>query len=770
MIQPKSVGDGPAGTSDMRFRTLFEQAPFSVQLLAADGRTLQVNKAWEALWQITDADGVKEYVLAEYNILSDPQLETKGVTKFLRRAFAGESVTIPPIVYDPAEMGKPGRARWVVAHAHPVKDEAGQVREVLLIHEDVTEHIRSENALRASEMRIKQLANTIPQLAWMAEPDGSIHWYNDRWYEYTGATPAEMGGWGWQSVHDPAWLPRVVELWKRSLASGEPFQMTFPLRGKDGRFRPFFTLVAPLKDAEGKVLQWFGTNTDVSPLREAEEDRHKTEERLRLATDAGSIGIWEWDLVQDKVVWSDRVYQLHGLAPGQFGGRAEDFSALVHPDDLEALWQKIQAAIKESDGFSSEFRAVLPDGSLKWLSTWARVHRNQSGLADRLVGATISIDAYKKAQAALQESDRRKDEFLAMLAHELRNPLAPIITAAHLLNLPGHDEKRIRQASEIIARQAKHMTELVDDLLDVSRVTRGLVQLKKETLDLKSAISSAIEQVRPLMEARRHTLQTWMDDEQVFVRGDRTRLTQVIVNLLNNAGKFTPEGGEIALRVEVRNARVRISVRDNGIGIDASFIPHVFELFTQGARTTDRAQGGLGIGLALVKSIAALHDGQVEVHSDGLGTGSTFTFTLPVAEEGAVEASPQGNDIPLSAIPPVRVMIVDDNLDAALSLAGLLETGGHHVTVKEDASSALSESVRNPPQVFILDIGLPVMDGYELARRLREQSGCARAVLIALTGYGQPHDRALSRAAGFDHHLVKPLDIQELAGILSRVT
>ncbi|MEO7742191.1 MAG: PAS domain S-box protein, partial [Usitatibacter sp.] len=399
---------------DRRFETLFEQAPFSLQLLASDGRTLRVNKAWEALWQVSPGDGVKEYILGEYNVLTDPQLEARGVAPLMRRAFAGESIEVPAVRYDPAELGKPGRARWVRAFAHPIKDDHGAVSEVLLIHEDVTDRLQAEHDLRGSEMRLKQLANTIPQLAWMADPQGAIHWYNDRWYDYTGSTPQEMEGWGWQSVHDPKVLPRVLALWTRSIETGEPFQMTFPLRGKDGRFRPFFTLVAPLKDAAGQVVQWFGTNTDVSPLQEAQDNLRIAEERLRLAAMAGNIGIWEWDVEQDAITWSDQVHALHGAAPGGFQGGAQDFSALVHPGDRQMMWGKIESALADNSGFSAEFRALLPDGESRWLSTWARVHQSADGAGRRIIGATISIDDYKRAEEALRESDRRKDEFLAM--------------------------------------------------------------------------------------------------------------------------------------------------------------------------------------------------------------------------------------------------------------------------------------------------------------------------------------------------------------------
>ena len=536
MSKPAEAATHP----DLRFQTLFEQAPFSVQLLGVDGRTLRVNKAWESLWQATEGNGLKAYVLGEYNILTDPQLAAKGIAEPLRRAFAGESVQLPLVAYDPAELGKPGRVRWVRAHAHPIRGQDGAVREVMLIHEDVTDQMQAEQALRASEERLKQLANSIPQLVWMADTEGSIHWYNDRWYDYTGTTPEDMVGWGWQSVHDPQVLPQVIERWKHSIHSGIPFSMTFPLRGRDGRFRPFFTLVAPLRDADGKVVQWFGTNTDVSALHEAEQGLRQAEERLRLAVDAGGIGIWDWDVVRNVVTWSDQVYRLHEMPPGSFGGRVEDFAARVHPDDRERVSNTIAAAVATQDNFSVEFRALLADGRVKWLSTWARVHRDPAGAAIRMVGATISIDAYKNAEAALRESDRRKDEFLAMLAHELRNPLAPISTAAALLQAAAGDEGRVRRASEIIARQVKHITKLVDDLLDASRVTRGLVDLDRQLLDLKLMIDHAVEQARPAIEARGHVLKTWSDADPAHVLGDGTRLVQAIVNLLNNAARYTP--------------------------------------------------------------------------------------------------------------------------------------------------------------------------------------------------------------------------------------
>ena len=379
-----------------------------------------------------------------------------------------------------------------------------------------------------------------------------------------------------------------------------------------------------------------------------------------------------------------------------------------------------------------------------------------------------------RAQVLQEEAEgrnNRQNEFLAMLAHELRNPLAPISAAAALLKLPGADERRVRHASEVIGRQVKHMTELVDDLLDVSRVTRGLVTLVKKNVDLRVVVASAVEQARPSIEARRHLLRLNMGAENATVSGDQTRLIQVIVNLLTNAAKYTPHGGQIVLDLSVQGCEVCLCVSDNGSGIEPSLLPHIFDLFTQGERTPDRAQGGLGLGLALVKSMVALHGGRVQADSRGPGEGSAFSIFLPLVAGAEIILPSDSMPLPLSPRAPqsrpLELVIVDDNVDAAESLAALLSTAGHSVTVLENGLSTLQYAAEHQPQVFILDIGLPDMDGYQLARRLKAQPATANAVFIALTGYGQAHDKVLAKAAGFDHHFVKPVEWQELLQALT---
>jgi PAS domain S-box-containing protein len=383
--------------------------------------------------------------------------------------------------------------------------------------------------------------------------------------------------------------------------------------------------------------------------------------------------------------------------------------------------------------------------------------------------AARTWDAVSRARAALAlcEADRRKDEFLAMLAHELRNPLAPISSAAELLRLAQLDEARVRQTSSIISRQVKHMTGLIDDLLDVSRVTRGLVSLDPRELDVRTVVAEAVEQVRPLIELRRHRLAVHVTPEPAPVWGDLKRLVQCVANVLNNAAKYTPEGGNITLHLRSQGRQTVISIADDGIGMTPDVVAHAFELFAQAERTADRSQGGLGIGLALVKSLVELHGGTVALRSPGPGRGSEFTIGLPrldVSVPGAATAQ-AGLPVP-DAQRASRILIVDDNVDAAQVLSMLCEMLGHAVSVEHASLPALERALLERPDVCLVDIGLPDMDGKALARRLRSHPETAGATLVAVTGYGQEKDRAAALAAGFDHYLVKPVELAAIEQVL----
>ncbi len=519
---------------------------------------------------------------------------------------------------------------------------------------------------------------------------------------------------------------------------------------------------------------------DVSASKQAANILSDRQEQLQLAIDAADVGEWDVDMASQTMYWPARVKAMFGIS-AHCPVTLSDFYDGLHPDDRErtlASFARTADPLLRSQ-YESEYRTIgKEDQVVRWVAAKGRGLFNEAGECTRIIGTAIDITKRKASDEALRESeerlrhaDRRKDEFLAMLAHELRNPLAPIRAAADLLQFVELDEQRVRQTSQIIGRQVKHMTDLVDDLLDVSRVTSGLVELESAPLDINQMIAEAIEQAAPIVRSRRHRLALQLTPDTTLVMGDRKRLVQVLANLLNNAAKYTDEGGQITVQSKAIGTQVMVEIIDNGIGMNAELIARAFDLFAQAERTSDRSSGGLGLGLALVKSLVSLHGGTVSCDSPGPGKGSTFTVCLPrlVEEQAnkgmhALHAAP--GQAPRTAL---NIMLVDDNVDAAAMLSMLLESVGHRVTVEHGALAALQRSTAASYDVFLLDIGLPDIDGYELAQRLRAQPATAGAVLIAVTGYGQQQDRAHTSAAGFDHHLVKPVDFHAMSAILAGI-
>jgi signal transduction histidine kinase/DNA-binding response OmpR family regulator len=384
-------------------------------------------------------------------------------------------------------------------------------------------------------------------------------------------------------------------------------------------------------------------------------------------------------------------------------------------------------------------------------------------LASRAASALENARLYKDVQTA----DRQKNEFLSMLAHELRNPLAPIRNAAEVLRLSGVDHPRVRWARDIIDRQVAHLVRLVDDLLDVSRITKGKIRLLTEKVDVAGVVAQAVEASRPLIDSRGHRLEVSVPPGPVVVPGDPARLTQVLTNLLNNAAKYTDEGGRISLSLACEAGQAVVRVADTGIGIPADMLSAVFDLFTQLDGSLERSQGGLGIGLTLVRRLVDMHGGSVEVRSDGPGRGSEFTVRLPVAPATAApgQADPGANGAAAPA--RLRIVIADDNEDGAESLASLLRLDGHEVFVAHDGEAAVEKVFRHRPDVAILDIGMPRLNGYEVTRRLRASPDACPAVLLALSGYGREDDHRQALEAGFDHHFVKPIDLVSVRQLLA---
>jgi two-component system CheB/CheR fusion protein len=443
----------------------------------------------------------------------------------------------------------------------------------------------------------------------------------------------------------------------------------------------------------------------------------------------------------------------------------------LHPDDRDRTLAAWQTAVKERGELDLEYRLRRSDGAYRWFKVRGLPIRDGDGPVLQWFGTSTDIDDQKRTEGALREADRRKDEFLATLAHELRNPLAPIRNALGILHLAPADGSAVRQARALIERQVAQMVRLVDDLLDVSRITRGKIELRKERVELADIVKAAVETSRPLIEAAGHQLRVVLPGEAIHLHADPTRLAQVLANLLNNSAKYMLPGGSILLSGAREGQWAIVRAKDTGIGIPPEMLDSIFDLFTQVDHSLERSQGGLGIGLTLVRSLVHLHGGTVEAVSEGRGRGSEFVVRLP-APTLATEVAP-----PLTgaseAPPPLagrRVLLADDNRDGAESLAMLLRLTGHDVRVTFDGETAIAAARVFQPEVILLDIGMPKLNGYEVARRLRQGTDSAPVHLVAMTGWGQEEDRRRSREAGFDHHLVKPVDpaaLQELLRTLA---
>ncbi len=418
-----------------------------------------------------------------------------------------------------------------------------------------------------------------------------------------------------------------------------------------------------------------------------------------------------------------------------------------------------QEHLRESMNATLVERPVKVRSLLSVLRSALRLRRHQYELRDLLA-------KHQQAEDALREGDRRKDEFLATLAHELRNPLAPLRSSVHILQLTSTEDPRTKPIYDTMERQVNHLVRLVDDLLEMSRITRGKVELRKEPVELAAVVRNAIETSRPLIDAAGLRLTVSLPPERVVIVGDFVRLGQVLTNLLNNAAKYTNEGGQIWFTATCEGNEVVLSVRDTGIGIDTEMLPRVFDMFMQVDRATSRSQGGLGIGLTLVRSLVGLHGGSVAAYSEGRGRGSEFQVRLPIADGAQAAGFLRPTDQLTSTRPTRRVLVVDDNLDAATTLTTLLRHLGADVQMANDGPTALATVASHQPEVVFLDIGMPGMDGFEVAKRVRMRPECAEVVLIALTGWGQEDDRRRTAEAGFNHHLVKPVDVSALQAFL----
>jgi PAS domain S-box-containing protein len=567
-------------------------------------------------------------------------------------------------------------------------------------------------------------------------------------------------------------FPEIPERWKevhrRGLAGESISADEDPFERSDGNTQWVKWEMHPWFDIDGHVGGLFIATEDVTERVLAKKALQESRADLNRAQVVGQIGSWRLDVTRNVLTWSDETYRIFGVPKGT-PLIYETFLGIVHPEDREYVEMMWEAGLR-GEPYDIEHR-IVSDGQVKWVREKAYLEFND---ADELLGGfgiAQDITSRKQAELALQEADRRKDEFLAMLAHELRNPLASIRTAAQVLRLLGSKEPALDRASGIIEKQVHQLAHLVDDLLDISRICSGKIQLQKEILDLAEVIRQAVETNQSLIEARDHKLSLTLPSKTVRVEGDFTRLVQVVGNLVNNAVKYTGHGGMISVTVEQGDRspddrkNVLIHVLDNGRGIDTVSLMSLFDMFFQVKRNLDRSEGGLGIGLSLVKSLVEMHGGWVKAHSAGLGMGSEFTVCLPCLPEKPLCSFVEVSS-PMQAVNRQRILLVEDNHDVADSMSLLLTIYGHEVLIAHNGKEAVEIALQKRPAVVLMDIGLPCMDGYQACRAMRNE-GLTDTLIVAVTGYGQESDRQKAEEAGFDRHLIKPLDTHAIMELLT---
>jgi two-component system CheB/CheR fusion protein len=498
--------------------------------------------------------------------------------------------------------------------------------------------------------------------------------------------------------------------------------------------------------------------------RRAEEGRRQSEERFGVMAETVPDILFTCRADGSCDYVNRRFYELTGSAPDSALDRR--LSGAMHPDEAGACAERWDEAARQRTPFEAEAR-LRAGGDWRWFVVRARPLCDEKGRILRWVGACTDIDAQKRAHEALAEADRRKDEFLAMLGHELRNPLNPVRSAVELLRLRRAGDGEVERLSGVIARQIDHLVRLVDDLLDVSRISQGKIELRRRTVDLRASVARAVEQARPALQERQHHLEVDLR-EALWVRADPDRLDQVAANLLNNAARYTPAGGRIKVVAGLEQGQAVLRVADNGIGVRPEMLPRIFDVFQQADRVPGRVSEGLGLGLAVVRRLVEMHGGAVEAHSAGPGQGSEFVVRLPLSPAGPPEQGKAPGRPSSPEARPLRVLVVDDNVDGAESLAMLLRLGeGHEARVAHDGPAALAAAGEFRPDVVLLDIGLPGgMDGYEVARRLAATDEGKNVLLVALTGFGREEDRRHSREVGIEAHLVKPVDVDRLRELL----
>ena len=772
-----------------------------------DGSVTLFNRATREFHGVTNEPATVDAWTSEYDLFGpDGTTPLAGEQRPMQRALAGEVVRNAEVV-----IGAPdGKRRYLLASGQPLYDETGHNLGAVVSMHDVSagreaeaareaaiaEQTRREEAeaaaelirrsrerLRSSEQRVRLATEAARLGVWVWEPaTDRLTWENERLFEIFGLT-------AFGDAVEPGMLrDRIAELFhpddarrcadalRQTVRSGARLHFEGRFHRRSERALRWIELTAILQPPQdGAPARVLGTAADITDRKHAEEEVRASEERYRTLVESMDEGFTIAEIIRDgaghpvdyRFAETNPAFEKHTGLKNAVGQRMRDMAP-----DHEDYWFEIYGRVESSGEptrFEHEARALG-----RWFDVYA-IPFPQAG-SGKVAVFFSDITERRRAEedlrrvaAELAESDRRKTEFLATLAHELRNPLAPISNGLQLLRAADVDPAAKERARSMMERQLRHLVRLVDDLLDIARISSGKVELKKELARLEPVLAGAVESSMPLLDAANHKLDVRIADPDLQVVGDTTRLAQVVSNLLNNAAKYTPDGGRIELVAQRDGDQAQICVSDTGIGIPADALPLVFEMFTQVGRNRERSQGGLGIGLALVRRLVELHGGTVTAESRGIGQGSTFTVRLPLAHGTVLVPDVPQPAAARDAAPLFRVLVVDDNVDAAESLAALLALDGHATRVAHDGDSAIDKARDFQPDIVFLDIGMPGKDGYEVARELRRDPRHRDTMLVALTGWGAQDDRARTKSVGFDHHLTKPAELPAVEALLAKM-
>jgi PAS domain S-box-containing protein len=735
---------------------------YAILMLDADGYVISWNEGAEKIQGYTADEILGSHFSCFY--------PAEAIERDLPRKALSQAATVGHFEDEGWRLRKDGSAFWANVVITRMLGGEGRLMGFSTITRDSTERRRQESLLKRSEERFRLLIAGVKDYAiFMLNPQGIVETWNAGAAQIKGYSANEIIGCHFSVFYPPDAIKRGLpdtEL-RGAMMQGRFEDEGWRLR-KDGSRFWANVIITAVRNASGHLIGFSKITRDLTERRRHEDELRKSEERFRLLVDGVTeYAIMTLDSEGFVTSWNAGAERIKGYkSPEILGKHVSHF----YPSEAvlsNKPWEDLRIA-REHGRVTDEGWRLRKDGTLFWANTVITSLHDQTGRPHGFAMVTQDLTQRRNAEA-LADTTQRMHEFIAMLAHELRNPLAPIRNAVALMGRKGLKDPTLESMRQTIDRQSMLLTRLLDELLDVNRIARGQFVIERELVDVRDVLTRAIETSRPLIDSRRHGLEVSVPDQPARVLGDALRLTQTFVNLLNNAAKYTPEGGSIRLSAAVRGAEIEVRVIDNGAGIERDMLEKVFDLFVQVDSTMQHALGGLGVGLALVRRVVELHGGNVLARSEGKTYGAEFVVRLPLSIEQIQVISTRESPVP-GSIRALRVLIVDDNRDAADSLNLLLASMGQCVYVAYDGQSAISAAKAFKPEIVLLDIGMPQMSGYDVARALRADASASKSALVAVTGWGQEADKERAKDAGFTYHFVKPISEDALRMILTEVS